>query len=130
MKVQMIVLVVFAVAMMAMVLWAQSSLSISPAGTLATCPAPSSKALIFCNVAGDTVNPDGAYVSANGAAYFRVGATTAGGVTTFNGRSGNVLPASGDYKFSDLSAPPTTMVCTTASIATGGNLTASGCTLK
>jgi hypothetical protein len=121
-----------AVALVAAWLYAQSSLSIAPGSTLASCPAPSAKALIFCNVAGDTANPDGAYVSANGGAYFRVSAPSSGGVTSFNGRTGVVLPASGDYKYSQLSGSPTSINCTTATISTGstGTLNASGCTIQ
>ena len=68
------VTIVITVILTAVVLHSQSSVTISPGSTLSACPAPvaSSKALIFCNVAGDSANPDGAYVSANGAAYFRV----------------------------------------------------------
>src|ERR1019366_2852730 len=109
-------------------MFAQSSLTVSPAGTLASCPTPSAKALIFCNVAGDPAATDGAYVSTNGAAYFLVPKSGAGSnVATVFGRTGNVLPAAGDYSYSQLSAPPTKVSCSTASHSNTG-LTASGCT--
>jgi hypothetical protein len=112
-------------------MFGQSSLTVSPSGTLASCPAPSSKALIFCNVAGDPANTDGAYVSTNGAAYFLVtkGGAGGGNVATVFGRTGNVLPSQGDYSYSQLSAPPTTLSCSTASHSNTG-LTANGCTIK
>ena len=128
-------LIVIAGVLLAGLLLAQSSLTVSPGGTLASCPSPSAKALIFCNVAGDAANPDGAYVSANGASYFRVGQSQAGGVVTFNGRAGNVLPATGDYTYSQITGTPTSptkLSCSTAQISTGsaGTLTASGCTFQ
>jgi hypothetical protein len=110
-------------------MFAQSSLTVSPAGTLSSCPAPSAKALIFCNVASDPSNADGAYVSTNGAAYFLITKGGAGGnVATVFGRTGNVLPSQGDYSYSQLSAPPTKVSCSTASHSNTG-LTASGCTI-
>ena len=59
-------------------LHSQSSLTVQPGSTLASCPSPvsGSKAMIFCNVAGDGSNPDGAYLSANGSAYVRINSTT------------------------------------------------------
>ena len=98
-------------------LFGQSSMSIQPGSTLAACPSPSAKALIFCNVAGDPSNPDGAYVSANGAKYFQVPQSTAGGVTSWNGMTGAVTYA------------PSSISCTTAQQSNSG-LTASGCTIK
>lgn len=112
------------------ILAGQSALTVSPAGLLSACPTPSAKALIFCNVAGDSGNPDGAYVSANGAAYFKVGASAGGGgVTSYNGRTGAVTPQSNDYSYSQLSGKPTTLACTTASHNNGG-FSASGCTIQ
>lgn len=110
--------------------YAQSSLSISPGSTLASCPAPSAKALIFCNVAGDPSNPDGAYVSANGAAYSQVSQGAAqSGVTSFNKRTGAVVPAAGDYSYSQLASPPTTVTCSTFTQSNSG-VTMSGCVVK
>lgn len=109
---------------------AQSAMGISPGGALSTCPAPAAKALIFCNVAGDTANPDGAYVSANGATYMGpLAPATASGVTSFNKRTGAVLPAANDYTYSQLSAPPTTITCTTFTQSNTGAV-GSGCTIK
>jgi hypothetical protein len=111
-------------------MFAQSSLTVTPGGTLASCPTPSAKALIFCNVAGDPAATDGAYVSTNGAAYFAVPKSGAGGgVSSFAGRTGNVLPAQGDYSYSQLSAPPTKISCSTASQSNTGFI-ASGCTIN
>jgi len=101
----------------------QASVSL-PSGAVTSCPPPASGQNIVCSVT------DGPYVSVNGAAYVKV--TASSGVATFNGRSGNVLPASGDYSYSQLNGVPTSFTCTTAQISTGGSgtLTASGCTLK
>lgn len=46
------------------------TISISPGVTLASCTSPAAGSLRQCNVSGDPLNPDGLYVSANGAAYF------------------------------------------------------------
>jgi hypothetical protein len=108
----------------------QSSLSISPGSTLSACPAPAAKALIHCNVAGDGSNPDGDYVSANGAAYFLVSKVGAGGVTSVFGRTGAVAAAANDYSYAQLSSPPTTVTCSTFTISNTGGLVATGCILK
>jgi hypothetical protein len=96
------------------------TLTLSTSTTLAGCQAaapPTKGALIHCNVANDSANPDGDYVSANGAAYFLVSKSVAAGVTSWNGASGTVTYT------------PTTVTCTTVSITNTG-LTASGCTIK
>lgn len=112
-------------------LWAQSALGVQPGGVLSSCPAPVAKAMIFCNVTGDPANPDGSYLSMNGGAYAQIqtGAAAAG-VTSFNKRTGAVLPTTSDYSYSQLSGPPTTLNCTTASLTTTGGLVASNCTIK
>src|SRR5208337_937360 len=106
-----------AIVLFAVLVSGQSSVTYLPGGLLSACPAPSVKALIFCNVAGDSANPDGAYVSANGASYFRVSAAAAGGVTSWNGATGAVV-----YK-------PSTINCSTATQSNTG-LAASGCTIQ
>jgi len=108
----------------------QSSLSISPGSTLSACPAPAAKALIHCNVAGDGSNPDGDYVSANGAAYFLVSKVGAGAVSSVFGRTGAVTASANDYKYSQLSSPPTSITCTTFTISNSGGLVATGCTIQ
>jgi hypothetical protein len=105
---------------------------VQPSGvTLAQCTAaqpPAVNTLWFCNVANDAANPAGMYVSANGAAYFQVAKSGGGGgVTTFNNRSGNVLPAQGDYSYIQLANPPTKISCSTSSQSNSG-FSASGCT--
>jgi hypothetical protein len=109
----------------------QSSLTVAPGATLSTCAAPvaGSKALIICNVAGDPSNPDGAYLSANGGAYFLIQPTGAGGVTSWKSRTGAVVPQNGDYSYSQLSSPPTKISCTTVSFSNSG-FTGSGCTIN
>ena len=104
------------------------TVSVSPAVALANCAAPTAGALLYCNVANDPANADGMYVSANKAPYFKVGASS-GGVLSWNGRTGSVMPAANDYSYSQLSSPPTTISCTTAQQSNSG-LTASGCTIK
>ena len=59
---------------------------------------------------------DGLWQSLNGAAYVQVGAAAAG-VTSFNGRTGTVVPAAGDYAYSQLSSPPTSINCGTTGCA-------------
>lgn len=126
--------VVFAV-LIAIDAHSQSSLTLSPGGLLSACPLPSvgSKALVFCNVANDPANVDGVYVSANGAAWFRVAnaAVTTPDVKSFKGRTGDVLPAQNDYSYSQLSSPPTKISCNVAALSTGttGKFDASQCTL-
>ena len=50
-------------------------------------------------------------------------------VIAFNGRSGNVLPAADDYKYSDLANKPTSISCGTATHSNTG-FTASQCSLQ
>jgi hypothetical protein len=107
----------------------QSSFTITPGGTLALCPAPSAKALIHCNVAGDPSNADGDYVSANGAPYFQLQKAGTGGVNTVFGRAGNVVAAPGDYSYSQLTAPPTKISCSSATHSPSG-FVASGCVIN
>jgi len=104
----------------------------SPASALSGCPAPAANFMNFCQVTNDPSNPTGVYVTANGAAYFLLKPAGSAGVASFNGRTGNVLPATGDYSYSGLSAKPTTITCTTAQISAGGtgNFTASGCSIN
>jgi len=62
---------------------------------------------------------DGLWESISGAAYTQLGAAVAGGVTSFNGRTGAVVSVTGDYSFTQLSNQPTTVNCG-----------ASGCVIK
>jgi hypothetical protein len=110
-------------------LMGQSRLSMMTGGLLTSCAVSSAKELAFCNVAGDPTNPDGLYVSANGAAFFLVGKAIPGGVQTFNSRTGNVLPATGDYSYGQLSGKPTAISCSTSAQSNTG-LTANGCTFN
>lgn len=61
--------------------------------TLAQCVSaqpPAANGLLFCNVAGDSNNPDGMYVSANAQPYFRVAAAVAApAYTQFSCTSGS-----------------------------------------
>ena len=126
------VLIAFLVGAFVVGLSGQSSLSISPAGTLAQCGLSATGELRICNVANDTANPTGAYISANGAPYFLVSSAAVAGVTSFKGRTGTVVPATGDYRYDMLSAPPTKISCTTASLTAGsaGKFDGSGCTIN
>ena len=94
----------------------------TPSGALTACPAPVSGSNILCSVT------DGYYASIAGGTYVKISAT-AGGVASFNGRSGAVAPAAGDYSYSQLSGLPTTLSCTTVSVTNSG-LVALGCTIK
>ena len=95
--------------------------------TLAGCPAPATGAMNFCLVTNDPSNATGVYLTANGAAYFQIKAAGAAGVATFNGRSGNVIPATGDYSFGMVSGQvsatqlPTTLTCTVTLNVTGSS---------
>jgi hypothetical protein len=106
------------------------AITIDGATLLASCPAPAAKTVVQCSVANDPANADGVYVSANGAAYFKVTAVVGTGVASFNGRAGAVVSVAGDYSYADLSAPPTTVDCSTWSVAQNGHLTGSGCVIK
>lgn len=83
--------------------FAQFIISEGDGGLLSSCAVSAVKSIAFCDVAGDPANPDGLYLSANGAPYFQVGASQLNGVQSFNGRSGAVIPAGNDYSFSMLS---------------------------
>jgi hypothetical protein len=63
----------------------------------------------------------GLYWAVNGGAFQAV-AGAAGGVTSFNGRTGAVVSASGDYSFAQLSSPPTSV--------TAGTFSVTGATIK
>jgi len=106
------------------------AITIDGATLLSGCPAPAAKTVIQCSVASDPANPDGEYVSANGAPYFKVAASVATGVTSFNTRVGAVVSVANDYSYAQLSAPPTTIDCATWTISQGGHLTGSGCVIK
>lgn len=104
--------------------WAQqptgSSIAFGTSG--ATCQAPTTGNTIICGTSA------GVQISINGAAYVPL----ANGVLSFSGRTGAVMPAANDYSYSQLSAKPTTISCTTATFQSGGPaaLTASGCSIQ
>jgi hypothetical protein len=52
----------------------------------------------------------------NGTAWVQLGTVTASGVMSFNGRTGAVVPAAGDYSYSQLSSPPTSVTAGTFSV--------------
>lgn len=69
----------------------------------------------------------------NGGAPFPVVTQQSTGVASFAGRTGAVLPANGDYSYSQISgtpAPPTAFQCTSGSISSSGGTSGSGCTFK
>lgn len=106
------------------------SLGVNPTTILSSCPAPQAAWLYICQVANDPANPAGAYVTANGAGYFLLQkAGGSGGVASYNGRTGNVVPTTNDYSYSQLSGKPTTISCSTSSQSNSG-FTASGCTIQ
>ena len=110
------------IAVLVAVAFGQQFAATTPSGALASCPAPVSGSNILCSVT------DGYYASVSGASYVKISAT-AGGVTSFNARSGSIVSATGDYSYSQLSNPPTTISCATISVTNAG-LVASGCTIK
>lgn len=79
----------------AVVAFGQQFAVTTPPGALSGCPSPAAGVNILCSVT------DGYYASIAGSAYVKINAT-AGGVATFNGRSGNVMPAASDYSFSQI----------------------------
>lgn len=85
------------------------SIGVSPstATTLAGCPPPAASFMNFCQVTNDPGNPSGAYVTANGAAYFLLQkAGGGGGVSSVFGRTGAVVAQAGDYSYGQISSPP------------------------
>lgn len=57
---------------------------------------------------------DGMWISTNGAAYVQVGTPATAGVTSWNGRTGAVVPTSGDYSYQMLKPGATVTVVSTA----------------
>lgn len=55
---------------------------------------------------------DGLWQSLNGAAYVQLGAAAPGGVASFKGRTGDVVPVAGDYTCAQITGCPTTAVQT------------------
>lgn len=62
-------------------------------------------------------------------AQVRVDVAQAAGVTSFNGLTGTVTSATAGIKYSELTAPPTSVTCSTATHSNTG-LTTSGCQIK
>lgn len=113
--------------LMVVALFAQSSnqfAMVTPNGAVSACPAPVATANILCSVT------DGYWVSIAGAAYAKINVgAQQGGVVTFNGRSGSVLPTANDYSYSQLSGKPTQFTCGTSNQSNSG-LSASGCVFQ
>lgn len=86
----------------------------------------------FANAAAICPLPNGIAYATNGGPFQLIGGAPPTGVTSFNTRTGTVVPAANDYSYSQLSAPPTTINCAVAAISTGttGTFGASGCTIK
>jgi len=70
------------------------------------------------------------YVALNGGPFQKATAAVASGVSSWNGRTGAVLPAANDYSYSQLSGKPTTVSCTTYTISNTGGISFSGCTIQ
>lgn len=68
-------------------------------------------------------------LAANGGAFAAYPGAQAIGVTSFNGRTGAVVPTANDYTYAQLATPPSTQNCTTATQSNIGLVT-SGCTFK
>jgi len=71
----------------------------------ASCPAIAAGLTSYCFAS------DGLWQSLNGAAYVQLGVAAPAGVTSFNGRTGAVVSVTGDYSYSQISSPPTTVNC-------------------
>lgn len=104
-------------------------LTVSAATHIACSPVVA--ATTFCAAA------DGLWQSINGAAFTQVGAVAPTGVTSFNGRTGDVVSAANDYSYAQLSKPPTNLSGCNASVSTSGttagtsgSLSAQGCVIK
>ena len=115
---------VFTILAISVIALAQQFSAITPSGAVTGCPAPTSGVNILCSVT------DGYYASVAGAGYVKMTAQAGGGVATYNGRTGNVLPAAGDYTYSQLSSPPTSVDCASWAIAQNGHLSLTSCTIK
>jgi hypothetical protein len=71
---------------------------------------------------------DGLWVSLNGAAYAQI--TVTSGVTSFNGRTGAVLPAVGDYTYTQISGTPPSAAVTSVNGKTGAVVLSATTTLQ
>lgn len=69
-------------------------------------PALHTSCTIVPNVTSFCYADDGAYQSIHGAAWVPMGGGGVPGVTSFNGRTGAVVAANGDYTYAQLSAVP------------------------
>lgn len=106
-------------------------LSIGQISPLVTnCPSPDVGSATFCPVGSGTSFQT--YVSYNGGAYAPLNQPFTVPVTTVFGRTGDIKAQSGDYNYSQLSSPPTSISCPNASLSSGttGTLNATGCTIK
>lgn len=99
------------------------AVSIGPiAPAVANCPAGQSGFATLCPVgSGSTYTM---YVSYNAAAY-QLLVPVSSGVTSFNGRTGAVVPTANDYSYAQLSGlPATTGACTGGTLTGTGTITA------
>lgn len=96
---------------------AQTAVPFAFATTSAThtaCPAVVTGTSQYCFAA------DGFWQSIAGAAYAQLGASVTG-VTSFNGRTGAVTSATGDYSYAQLSSQPTSLSCPLFNLSTSGS---------
>jgi len=86
--------------------------TVSGAHTLCTTLSPLGEATYcFAN--------DGLWVSLNGAAFTQIGVVAVTGVTSFNGRTGAVIPVTGDYTYTQIAGTPPSAPVTSVNGKTG-----------
>ena len=115
---------------------------------LSGCNPPKQGFIIPCSVGNDPNNTPGEYWAVDGKDYqmMPLGVVQGIGVSSFNGRTGAVIPQPNDYSYNQLANPPTKVANCAAGSAITGNfainkdgtititltapLTLSGCTIQ
>lgn len=102
------------------------SLGIAGASAATSCTAVTGASVTLCPVPND-----GLYLAVGSGAFSKVATgSTSAGVTSFNGRTGAVVSANGDYSYSQLSGTPIqkpSFTCPTISINNSGMSAGPGC---
>jgi hypothetical protein len=106
---------------------ATAGLSLNAATSLSQCPQPAAGSGMWLICPVNATAGGGVYSSINGAAYALLGAG-AQGVTSFNGRTGAVVSAAGDYSYPQISGTmPFPAGCPVGTVGPAGITFGSGC---
>ena len=93
---------------------------LNPVTSVASCAWPTgatyTAAMALCPVNSGVASTSGLAFAFNGGTTFTLIGSSSAGVTSFNGRTGAVLPAAGDYTYAQLSSPPTSVTAGTFSV--------------